>query len=169
MAAAGVLMRCLPGADPALLAPLVHAEGDAGSGGDWLARLAALGGEDPDEALRLSRAEVRDLEMMRALLASPVPVAAAAHLHGARAARAMALLQAAMGGTHHLEGLDAEIARGLAAVFPLSAADLMQAGLKPGPALGQALEAARARWIDSGFALDKAALMAQIGEIGHNH
>jgi hypothetical protein len=45
----------------------------------------------------------------------------------------------------------------------------MQAGLKPGPALGQALEAARARWIDSGFALDKAALMAQIGEIGHNH
>ncbi|HUF87340.1 MAG TPA: CCA tRNA nucleotidyltransferase, partial [Thermohalobaculum sp.] len=89
MAAAGVLARCLPGADPAPLAPLVHVEGATGAAPDWLARLAALGGEDPEARLRLSRAEVRELETMRRLIAEPLPPAAAAHAHGARAARAM--------------------------------------------------------------------------------
>jgi len=50
----------------------------------------------------------------------------------------------------------------------LAAADLMAEGMTPGPALGQVLEAARARWIASDFALDKTALLAEIGNIGHN-
>ena len=82
-------------------------------------------------------------------------------------ARGMALLSAAMGDTSRLADLEARIARGLAAKFPLVAADLMAVGFTPGPALGRSLEAARQRWLASGFSLDKAALLAEIGNIGH--
>jgi len=167
MAASGILARCLPGADPALLAPLVHVEREAGAAADWIARLAALGGEGPAEALRLSRADARGLDEIRRLLAEPLGPAAAAQRWGARVARAAALLRAAGGDPGGLAGLEAEIARGAAATFPLRAGDLIAAGMAPGPAIGDALEAARARWIDSDFELDKAALLAQIGELGH--
>jgi len=169
MATAGVLMRCLQGADPAMLARLIHVEGQVGAAPDWLTRLAVLGGATPRSSLRLSRAEAGVLAAIRGLLEEPVPVATAAHLHGEDVARAFSLLRATMGDTGRLDGFESEIARGLSAEFPLAAADLMAAGLRPGPALGRALEAARSRWIASGFALDKAALLAQIEDIGHNH
>jgi poly(A) polymerase len=159
MAAAGVLARCLPGASVALLAPLVHLEAAVEVEADWMARLAALGGENPKSALRLSRAEAKGLSVIRALLAAPAPVAVAAHCHGVRAAQAMALLRAASGDASGLADLKAEIARGTAAKFPLSAADLVSAGMPPGPALGATLEAARSRWLDSDFSLDRAILL----------
>ncbi|MCH8950850.1 MAG: CCA tRNA nucleotidyltransferase [Proteobacteria bacterium] len=164
MAACGVLARCLPGASAALLAPLVDLEGKAGVGADWMARLTALGAENPARTLRLSRAEAKGLAVIRALLAAPVPVAIAAHRHGARAAQAMALLRATKGDSGGdaggLASLQTEIARGAGAEFPLLAADLIAAGIRPGPALGVALEAARTRWLDSDFALDKGELLA---------
>ncbi len=45
--------------------------------------------------------------------------------------------------------------------MPLAAADLIAAGMAPGPTLGQALARAEAAWIESDFALDKTALLAQ--------
>jgi poly(A) polymerase len=159
MAASGVLARCLPGASAALLAPLVDLERAAGVEAGWITRLAALGAENPAEALRLSRAEASSLADIRALLAAPVPVAAAAHCNGARAARAMALLRAAGGDAGGLANLEQEIARGAAAEFPLAAADLIAAGMRPGPALGAALAAARTRWLDSDLSLDRMKLL----------
>ena len=160
MAAAGILARCLPGADPALLAPLVHLEGESGAPPDWQTRLAALGGEDVATRLRLSRAEEKAQAAIRAALEDPGPAARRAHLHGAGAARAAALIEAATGAPLPPD-LDAQIARGTAARFPLEAADLMALGHTPGPALGQALARAHARWLDSGFSLDKAALLSE--------
>ncbi len=72
----------------------------------------------------------------------------------------MALLRAAGGDTGGPANLKGEIARGAAAEFPLSAADLIAAGMPPGAALGAALEAARTRWLDSDFSLDRGALLA---------
>jgi poly(A) polymerase len=169
MAASGVLMRCLAGADPALLAPLVHLESEAGVKADWLIRLAALGGEDPEAALRLSRAEAKGLADIRALLAEPVTVAVAAHRNRARAAQAMALLRAASGDVSGLANLKDEIARGIAAKFPLRAADLVAAGMPPGPALGAALEAARTRWLDSDFSLSRVKLLDKAPDQDHEH
>ena len=159
MAASGVLARCLPGASPTLLAPLVHLEGEAAVAADWMARLAALGGETPETALRLSRVEAKGLTDIRTLLAAPTPVAVAAHCSGARTARALALLRAASGDTSGLAKLNDEIARGIAAKFPLRAADLVAAGMQPGPELGTALEAARTRWLNSNFSLDRMKLL----------
>jgi poly(A) polymerase len=167
MAASGVLMRCLPGASAALLAPLVHVEGEVGTGADWLTRLAALGGDNPVEALRLSRVEAKLLADIRALLATTVPVAVAAHRSGARAARTMALIRAASGDTSGLANLAGEIARGAAARFPLRATDLIAAGMQPGPALGAVLERARTRWLDSNFLLDRAQLLDDGPDKGH--
>ncbi len=153
MAATGILARVLPGADATLLAPLVHGEG--GRSPRWQRRLAALGWR-PDwaEALRLSRADARALEAIAAALADDGPAAAVAYRHGAEAARDAALIRAAAVGVPAPAGLDAEVARGAAAVLPLRAADLPLSG----PALGAALRRAEEAWIASDFTLDAEAL-----------
>lgn len=160
MASASVLSRCLPGANAAALAPLVHAEAAAGAAPDWQSRLAALGGEEFGPRLRLSRAEEAAQARIREALAEDAPPAALAFRHGPQAARAAALIRAAATGTAPPARLEPEIARGAAATFPLAAADLMAAGMQPGPALGAALARVEAAWIASDFALDKEALLA---------
>jgi poly(A) polymerase len=149
MAASGILARVLPGADPAALAPLVHLEAAAGCAPRWQRRLAALGGRPEwGEALRLSRADVRALEATAAALGDAPAVAA--YRHGPDAARDAALIRAASLGEPPPADLEAEIARGADAVFPLRAADLDLEG----PALGAALKRLEAAWIASDLALD---------------
>ena len=158
MAAAGVLARILPGAEAAALAPLVHVEEIAGAAPDWRRRLAALGGEgDWAERLRLSRADAKGLEAIRAALSADEPVARAAYRHGAAAARDAALIRAAALGAPPAPRLRAEAGRGAAARFPLRAADLPLQG----PALGAALRQLEEDWIASDFTLDRAALVAR--------
>lgn len=165
MAAAGILQRCLPGADPSGLAPLVDAEARAGAGPDWITRLAALGEvEDLVNRLRLSREEAKEIEQTRAAMAEPRP-AAAAFLFGAVAAWRASLIRAAMTGGDPTADADA-IERGSAAEFPLAAADLIAAGVAPGPSLGRALSKAREAWVDSGFSLDRASLLREADESG---
>ena len=43
--------------------------------------------------------------------------------------------------------------------FPLSGTDLLACGLKAGPSLGSELARLEGLWIDSGFSLDRAALL----------
>jgi poly(A) polymerase len=162
MASAGVLARCLPGADAAALAPLVHAERIAGAAPDWPTRLAALGAPDPTPRLRLSRAEEAAQARIAAALAEDGPPAALAWRHGSQAARAAVLIRSAATGTAPPPDMEAQIARGAGAALPLGAADLIAAGMVPGPALGQALARAEAAWIESDFALDKDALLAHV-------
>ena len=160
MAASGILMRCLPGAEAAGLAPLVHTEQTHGLPPDWITRLQVLGGDAPGRRLRLSNAEKRHLAHLQSCLEEDRH-AVAAYRYGETAAKRAALIRAsAMGGdpTQHHQ----EIAAGAAQVFPLTAHDLIGAGLEPGPALGQALKSAEQVWIDSGFDLDKAALLGHV-------
>jgi poly(A) polymerase len=155
MAAAGVLSAVLPGAAATHLAPLVHAEGGRPAG--WIARLAALGGEDAARRLRLSRAEARDLAALGAAARSEATPAALGHLAGAEAARAAVLLRAALMLSAPDPGAEAAILRGARARFPIRAADLMPA--LGGPALGARLGRLRARWIASDFTLTRAELL----------
>lgn len=155
MAAAGVLSAVLPGAAATHLAPLVHAEGGRPAG--WIARLAALGGEDAARRLRLSRAEARDLAALGAAARSEATPAALGHLAGSEAARAAVLLRAALMLSAPDPGAEAAILRGARARFPIRAADLMPA--LEGPALGARLGRLRARWIASDFTLTRAELL----------
>ncbi|MFN3643177.1 MAG: CCA tRNA nucleotidyltransferase [Gemmobacter sp.] len=149
MAAAGVLGAVLPGADPAPLAVLVHLEGDLAP--EWLRRLAALGGAAPAEALRLSRAEAQALDRIAGAARDGMPPHEAGYRLGAEAGRDAVLVRAALLAAPLAPGWAAEVARGAAAVCPVSAADFMPR--LSGPALGAALKAAEDRWIASGFSL----------------
>ncbi len=145
MAQAGVLGRILPGADPLALGPLVHLEMDLDP--DWLRRLASLGGSDIEDRLRLSRAEARDLAALREAIGSmETPVVLGWRLGRQRASDAM-LLRAALMDAPLPVGWQQDIARGAAATFPVTAADLMPD--VTGAALGQRLKTLETRWIAS--------------------
>jgi poly(A) polymerase len=145
MVHAGVLARILPGADARALAPLVHLELDANP--DWLRRLAALGGEDVEDRLRLSRAETRDLADLRKAIGSPeTPAVLGWRLGQQRALDAM-LLRAAVLEMPLPAGWTDEVGRGTAATFPVTAADLMPN--LTGLPLGEKLKALEARWLAS--------------------
>ncbi len=154
MQAAGVLAHALPGADSRYLAPLVHLEDGQPPG--WLRRLAAIGGEDPAGALRLSRDEAKQLARIRAGIGSAAGPGELAYRLGADMATDILLLRAALLEQPYFDARD-RVARGATAVFPVRAADL--ADLQ-GPALGQRLKALEARWIASGFELSREQLLS---------
>lgn len=155
MAQAGVLSLVLPGANPRALAPLVHFEADHPR--RMLRRLSVLGGEDPDSALRLSRAEARDLAAMRhALETTETPAVLGWRLGEALAADAV-LAEAALMTTPPPNHWQADIARGAAARFPITAADLMPD--LQGEALGARLKALEARWLASDLSLTREDLL----------
>lgn len=155
MAQTGVLGHTLPGADPRLLPILVAFETAAA---DPIRRLAALGGEDVAERLRLSKAEAARLATLRAEMGTQTPPAALAHAHGAGMARDILLLRAALFETPPDPAAEADIARGAAARFPVKPADLMPR--LQGAELGVALKAMEARWIASDFTLTREELLA---------
>ena len=137
MAQAGVLARVLPGADPRALAPLIWLE--RGQPGHWLRRLAVLGGQDPSESWRLSRAESRDFRHVRDALTEDAAPAVLGYRLGVGLATDAILARAAMNAAPPPTDWQAEVARGAAAQFPVRPADLMP-GLQ-GAALGARLAA----------------------------
>lgn len=141
MARAGILAAVLPGADDRALGPLVYLA--AGRSPRWQARLAVMGGDV--EGLRLSRAEARDLDALREAAGSALGAAALGYRLGVELGADAVLVRAAMFGQAVPEGWEAEVARGAAAVMPVTAADLMPA--LQGPALGARLKEIERRWL----------------------
>lgn len=155
MAQAGILGHILPGADPRVLPVLIHLEGDMPA--DWIRRLASIGGEDPAEHLRLSRAETERLGRIRdAALTEAAPAVIGYRLGAGDGADAL-LLRAAFLGQDLPPSWRDEIARGAAARFPVKAADLMPT--LAGPALGARLSELESRWIGSDFRLSRSELL----------
>ena len=157
MRSTGVLSRVLPGADDTALAPLVHLEQAAGVAPDPIRRLAALGGEDVGDRLRLSKADTTELSRIRDAIGELSGAGELGYRLGATRGRDVILLRAAMAGRPLTPGTLEEVTQGAAQVFPLRAADLMPD--YSGPALGHRLAELERRWIASGFALDRAALL----------
>lgn len=155
MQASGVLHRVLPGADAVPVAVLVHLEGEVGVLPDPIRRLAALGGQDVTERLRLSKADDRRLEKLRDTDASPATLG---YRFGADTARdRLLVLSAVLGQTLPPDDI-AAAKHGAAQIFPLKAADLMDR--YQGPALGRALKEAENRWLESDLTLTKDDLLA---------
>ena len=157
MGATGVLARLLPDAAPETLVHLVTLEEAAGLDPSWLRRLAAIGGDSPEDRLRLSRDETRGLSVRRSLSAGTTPVHEIGYRHGAEIAADVAALRAASMGTP-LGSRELEDAKlGADAAFPVAATDLMP-GLS-GPALGRGLATLETRWIESRFTLTREDLL----------
>jgi poly(A) polymerase len=155
MMQAGILRLVLPGADPRALAPLIHLEADRPA--RWPRRLVVLGGQDPETALRLSRAEARDLAALRAALGTGDTPAALGWRLGETLATDAMLARAAILESQPPANWPADIARGFAARFPVTAADLMPA--LQGEALGASLKAMEARWLASDLTLSREDLL----------
>ena len=168
MAQAGVLARVLPGADPRALAPLVHLEtghletghieaGDLDAAGPprWLRRLVVLGGDS--SALRLSKAEARDLAALKTAIGSAESPAALGWRLGVALATDALLARGALLENPLPPAAMAEIRRGAQACFPVTAADLMPA--LQGEALGARLKALEARWLASNLSLSREDLL----------
>ena len=151
MAQAGVLGCVLPGSDPRALAPLVHLE--AGLSPRWQRRLAVLGGEAD---WRLSRTENDSVQRIRAEIGSALTPAALGWKLGSDLAADTVLARAALLETPPPSGWQADVARGTAARFPVSAADLMPA--LQGPALGRQLQRLEDRWLASDLTLTRSDL-----------
>lgn len=160
MSAAGVLAQVLPGADATPLAPLVYFEETTGLSDrpDPIRRLAAIGGEDPAERFRLSRADGRRLERLRRMAFEDMPAAVLGYRLGEADARDATLIRAALIGAPPPDATAEAIAFGAAQRLPVKASDLPP-GLV-GAEIGAALSRIEARWIASGFTLDRAALLA---------
>ncbi|MEC3860683.1 CCA tRNA nucleotidyltransferase [Mesobacterium sp. TK19101] len=157
MAQTGVLPALIPGADARALAPLVHLEQGLGAPPGALRRLAAIGAFD-GAALRLSKAEQRQLSTLQDLIGSVESPEELGYRHGPDTARDVVLLRAAMLGGDLPPRALARIATGAQATCPVTARDL-QPGLQ-GAALGQRLKHLEALWIASNFTLGRDDLLA---------
>ncbi|MEC8574016.1 MAG: CCA tRNA nucleotidyltransferase [Pseudomonadota bacterium] len=154
----GLLSVILPGSDDRALAPLIHLE--AGMPPDPMRRLAALGGEDPRDALRLSKAQANMVQLLRTEATGSTAPAALAYMYDQSVARNAMLLRSALLEMPLSPMLETELNAGAQAVFPLTAQDLMP-DLR-GPALGVALKRLKSDWIASGFSLDKDTLLKRL-------
>ncbi|MGA9410618.1 MAG: CCA tRNA nucleotidyltransferase [Roseobacter sp.] len=149
----GCLPRILPGSDDRLLGPVVHLGASIGAPIDSIVRLAALGGEDVADRLRLSRADARHLNDITQAAYGPQPLAEVAYRKGSDVARAASMIRAALA-QMPVNATDLEaITTATKAEFPVTAADLMPE--YQGPALGEKLAKLEARWIESGFTLTR--------------
>ncbi len=156
MAQAGVLVHAVPGADPRALAPLIHLE--AGMPIRWQRRLAVIGGENPGEALRLSRAEMARVAALRAAAGGLLSPAALGWTLGPEGGEDAVLARAALMESPLPPDWQADVARGAAARFPVVAADLMPA--LSGAALGKRLKELQILWLRSDLRLTRAQLLA---------
>jgi len=154
----GLLSVILPGSDDRALAPLIHLE--AGMPPEPMRRLAALGGEDPRDALRLSKAQANMVQLLRTEATGPTAPAALAYMYDRSVARDAMLLRSALLEMPLPPMLETELNAGAQAVFPLTAQDLMPD--VQGPALGVALKRLKSDWIASGFSLDKDTLLKRL-------
>jgi len=164
MSECGLLQPLIAGiADLAAFRALVAGEAHWQLPADSIRRLGALAVRVEDDVprlrdkLRLSNAETRRLAALAAA-DPPLPQAGAdvsalrafIYRAGAQAALDRALLAAERGGDDRT-ALVQEALTWTPPRLPVTARDLMARGLKPGPALGQALAQAEADWIGAGF------------------
>lgn len=150
MAQTGVLLRVLPGAAAEVLPRLVHFEQALGVDPDPIRRLAALGGEVD---LRLSKAEMKRLMLLREGVGDVSGAAELGYRYGVDLAVDICLLRAAVMEQPIAADTQAQADFGAAQGFPVKAEDLMPD--LSGADLGKQLKHLEARWIASGFALSR--------------
>lgn len=158
MQTTGVLAAILPGSDVTALPVLVHLEVQNARTPDPVLRLAALGGEDAAGRFRLSKADARRLETIGSAARTGQSAGELGYRLGREDGAAAVLLHSALMGVAVPQSALDDVARGASAEFPIQARDLMPRFR--GRALGDEMKARERQWIDSGFRLGRADLLA---------
>jgi poly(A) polymerase len=136
---------------------------------NFLARLALIVAEGGMSSLqarwRLSNEEVARAEaiLAAARLLEQLKVNDAAYRYPAALSDAIEVASVLAGWTEAGKSAVVEqLGRVSLSPFPLSGDDLIAAGISRGPALGAELKRLEQLWIDSGFSLDRADLLARL-------
>lgn len=153
----GVLNAVMLGADDTWLAPLIHVENLLKLDINPMRRLAALGGNDVEQRLRLSKVQTRQLKQYRDGIGSLASEAELGYRLGADIAKGIAALRCAFSGTPPLERILSRIDAADKAEFPIKAVDLKSEF--SGPALGQRIRELEVDWITSNFTKTKSQLL----------
>lgn len=153
----GALSAVLPGSDDQLLAPYIHLETLCRIDPDWRGRLAVLGGTDPADRLRLSKADARHLGFLQEAGWMGPPLPEIAYRHGQTIAEQVMLMRCALNGQPPESGWSETIQTAAKAKFPVAARDLMP--VYQGPALGARLTELESKWIASEFTLSRQELL----------
>ena len=154
----GVLTHVLPGADAKAIPLLIDLETRLSVEPDAMRRLAVIGGEDVGNRLRLSRKDARRLEIIGLAARNMMGPEELGYRLGAQTAWDALLVRSALSGSDLSAVAYETVKRGAAAQFPISAHDLQDR--LAGPELGAELKRLENRWIASGFAIDRASLLA---------
>lgn len=154
----GILYHCITGANLRALGPLLHFEAEHGFAPDPTLRLAAIGGEDLQTELRLSKSMTQNVAVLRETATGNMAGAELGYRHGETVAHAALMLRHAFLETPLDLSEWAAATLGAQAEFPIRAADLMPK--LQGPDLGKTLAKLEARWIASGFRLTRSDLLA---------
>lgn len=158
MRSSGVLARILTGANDHALGPLLHFEEQFDLVPDPIRRLACVVDHAAAETLRLSKAQLRHIALLRTEMADIKCAEVLGYLFGITTGMDILVLRAAVLESPPDPDALAELERGAAAQFPITAADLMPA--LQGPLLGERLALLEERWIASGFSLTKDDLLS---------
>ena len=158
MRLSGALGCVIIGADDRALAPMVHLENEVGARADSIRRLACLGGQDVSKALRLSKKQAKSLDLLRDQIGKLTPPDEAGYRFGVETGLSIFLLRAALLETPLPVDLELSLRTGANAEFPVKPADLMPN--VQGVELGQTLRKLEAKWVKSGFKLDRNDLLA---------
>ncbi|WP_299401518.1 CCA tRNA nucleotidyltransferase [uncultured Roseobacter sp.] len=157
MQQAGALPRVLPGSDITFLGPVIHLEAALSLTPNWRYRLAALGGQDVSDRLRLSGKDTKVLDALRDEIGNATPMLEIGYRQGTEIAFGVLILRAAMA-NQMLEPAALDPLRSASqAQFPVRAKDLMPAF--KGKALGTRLALLERRWVASDFRLTREELM----------
>lgn len=154
-----VLSHILPGMDDRFLAPLVHIETTLSLPPNPIRRLCALGGENLRDALRLSKAQTRELDQLKDAVGNGQSPSELGYRLGFDAAYDTLALRAAFAGQPPQDDEIDQAKTGSKQVFPLKAVDLLPD--YKGAALGKRLAGLEQDWIDSRFTLTKGDLLSR--------
>ncbi|HCP82195.1 MAG TPA: CCA tRNA nucleotidyltransferase [Octadecabacter sp.] len=163
MEQSGVLLHILPGANALTLARLIDLEdqypleGRSSPLSDVATRLAALGCEDMEDRLRLSKVDARKIALVKHEAGTTTPAHELGYRHGYWPAVHCVLLRWASLLQPFDAAVLADIQMGTKAVFPIVAGDLMPT--YSGRALGDQLRKLESAWIESRFSATKDQLL----------
>lgn len=149
----GVLGAILPGVSTKSLFIVLHCEMKI----DRIARLAALGGENTRDLLRLSNSDAKKLKLYRHEMGSSKSISEVAYSFGFDAALSIAVLRSAVFEAVLEPDVEEDIRAASGQNFPVKSQDLMPKF--QGKALGEALKALELKWIRSGFEMTKSDLL----------
>ncbi|MDA0362524.1 MAG: CCA tRNA nucleotidyltransferase [Proteobacteria bacterium] len=156
MKTVGILEIVLPNANIKKIPSLVILEKEIDI--NWISRMYIIGATIPKGLWSMSKKENNFFTLLETFLAGDETTAHISYLHGRDVAFQVSLLRGALYSIKLSNSLEADIERGINALFPITSGDLIPEF--NGKELGDKLRALKLTWLKSNFSLTKDELLS---------